>query len=121
MKPTSTELPESQQSAQPSVPAAAPDPANFIPSFNPDGPTATDDVRTLLHEVCVLASTGIRLSRDRPNLSQDVDDEEDDMVDRLQMLRRTLDRIGWVSDVALRKLGGPGVFARAEDWMLPGV
>jgi len=95
------------------------DAALLIPSLNPDGPTEIDDVRTLLHEVCVLANTGIRMARDRPNMIHDVDD--DDMVDRIQMLRQTLDRIGWVSDVALRRLGGPGVFARAEDWMLPGV
>lgn len=120
MKPTSQEFPECDRQVNPSpARASTPDPANFVPSFNPDGPTPTDDLRTLLHEVCVLASTGIRMSRERPNLIHDVDD--DDMVDRVQMLRRTLDRIGWVSDVALRKLGGHGVFARAEDWMLPGV
>lgn len=43
-----------------------------------------------------------------------------DHEDRIQLLRQTLARIGWTTDVALRKLGDGGVFASAEDWMLPG-
>jgi len=82
-------------------------------------PPNTEQARELLREVCILASTAIRVSRDRPGLIHDVDD--DDRDDRIQLLRRTLDRIGWVADVAERKLGGTGAFARAEDWMLPGV
>lgn len=86
-----------------------PAPANTEP---PD----TEQARELLREVCILANMAIRVSRDRPGLIDDVDDD-----DRIQLLRRTLDRIGWVADVAERKLGGTGAFARAEDWMLPGV
>lgn len=32
-----------------------------------------------------------------------------------------VDRMGWVADVALRKLGDSGSLARPEDWMLPEV
>jgi len=39
----------------------------------------------------------------------------------VQVLNLFIDRIGWVADVGLRKLGDSGCFARAEDWMLPGV
>ena len=86
---------------------------------NPE-PPATAQARELMREVCILASMAIRVSRDRPSLTDD-QEEDDDRDDRIQLLRRTLDRIGWVADVAERKLGGTGAFARAEDWMLPGV
>ena len=90
------------------------------PNFHvlPDGAPSEDAV-ALMREVCVLASTAIRLSRDRFGLVEDVDD--DDLHDRLQLMRQALGRIGWVADVAMRKLGNDGVFATAEDWMLPGV
>ena len=65
------------------------------------------------------ASSAIRVSRDRPNLIHDEDD--DDQADRIHLLRQTLAQIGWVADVALRKMGDGGVFESAEDWMLPGV
>ena len=97
---------------------APPTPTNPANSANPEPPDTTQ-ARELMREVCILASMAIRVSRDRPGVTDELDD--DDRDDRIQLLRRTLDRIGWVSDVALRKLGGPGVFARAEDWMLPGV
>ena len=84
-------------------------------------PPDTTQARELMREVCMLANMAIRVSRDRPSLTDEQGDEDDDRDDRIQLLRRTLDRIGWVADVAERKLGGTGVFARAEDWMLPGV
>lgn len=86
-------------------------------SVSPDAPASADAV-ALMREVCVLASTAIRLSRDRFGLVDDVDD--DDLQDRLQLMRQALGRIGWVADVAMRKLGDTGAFATAEDWMLPG-
>ncbi|MCZ2497720.1 hypothetical protein GN316_13225 [Xylophilus sp. Kf1] len=82
------------------------------------GASATDDAIALMREVCVLANTAMRLSRDRLGL---IDDEyEDDLADRLQLMRQAVGRMGWVADVALRKLGDPGAFATAEDWMLTG-
>lgn len=89
-------------------------------SLNPFPPSHEDHLQTCaaLREVCALASTAMRVSRDRPGLVHDVD--EDDYEDRVQLLRQTLARIGWTTDVALRKLGEGGVFASAEDWMLPG-
>ena len=71
-----------------------------------------------MREVCILANTAIRVSRDRPNLIHDEDD--DDREERIQLLRQTLNRIGWVADVAQRALGGTGSFSSAEDWMLAG-
>ena len=86
---------------------------------NHDGdPIDLEQTRNLLHEVCMLAATASRVSRPRPNLIHDEDD--DDREDRIKLLRQTLDRIGWVADVAQRSLGGCGVYGRAEDWMLPG-
>ena len=78
----------------------------------------TEQACNLMREVCNLAATAVRVSRHRPTLIHDEDD--DDRDDRIQLLRQTLDRIGWVADVAQRSLGGAGVFGRAEDWMLPG-
>jgi len=75
----------------------------------------------LLREICVIASTSLGVSRDRPAIQQSDADDEEDLHDRLQALRQALGRIGWVADVALRRLGDPGCFADAEDWMLPGV
>ena len=86
-------------------------------SVAPDG-QAHDDAIALMREVSSLANTAIRLSRDRTGLLDDVDD--DDLHDRLQLMRQTLGRIGWVADVAMRKLGDTGAFATAEDWMLSG-
>ena len=108
---------------EPTRQTAAAQPALQSPSSpspaNPEPPDTTQ-ARELLREVCMLASMAIRVSRDRPGLTDDRE-EDDDRDDRIQLLRRTLDRIGWVADVAERKLGGTGAFARAEDWMLPGV
>ena len=87
---------------------------------NPFPPSLEDHEQTCIarREVCALASTAMRVSRERPGLIHDVDEE--DHEDRIQLLRQTLARIGWTTDVALRKLGDGGVFASAEDWMLPG-
>jgi len=87
--------------------------------FVPPGGQPRDDAIAMMREVCVLASTAIRLSRDRFGPVDDVDD--DDLHDRIQLMRQALGRIGWVADVAMRKMGDAGVFATAEDWMLPGV
>ena len=89
--------------------ATAPDPET---RYDPD------HACELMREVCSLANTAIRVSRLRPNLIDDEDD--DDREDRIQLLRQTLSRIGWVADVAQRSLGGSGAFSSAEDWMLPG-
>ena len=84
-------------------------------SPSPEDHTQTCEV---LREISALASTAMRVSRERPGSIHDVDEE--DHEDRIQLLRQTLARIGWTTDVALRKLGETGVFATAEDWMLPG-
>lgn len=74
--------------------------------------------RDLMREVWLLASTSIRVSRPRAHAIDT--EEDDDRDDHIQLLRHTLARIGWVADVAERRLGGTGAFASAEDWMLPG-
>jgi len=89
------------------------------PNLVPPSPLEPDSTCFLLREVCALASAAIRVSRDRPNLIHDEDD--DDRADRIHLLRQTMAQIGWVADVALRKMGDGGVFESAEDWMLPGV
>ena len=115
-----------QQPVHPTVADSADThPRHRFQAYEPDHPSDgrplnAEDVRGLLCEVCMLASIAIRVSRPRVALDF-VDEEDDDRDDRIQMLRQTLDRIGWVADVAQRKLGGTGSFARAEDWMLPGV
>lgn len=49
------------------------------------------------------------------------EDDIEALQNRIYIQTLFLDRIGWVADVALRKLGDSGSFARAEDWMLPGI
>ena len=73
----------------------------------------------LMREVCALASTAMELSGDRVEIRED--EEVDHLQTRIRILNLFIDRIGWVADVSLRKLGDSGSFARAEDWMLPGV
>ena len=97
-----------------------------LPPVSPDGlvPHALSAIDIeqacgLLREVCSLASTAMGLSGDRVALRDE--DDIDALQTRLQTLHLFIDRIGWVADVTLRKLGDSGSFARAEDWMLPGV
>ena len=87
----------------------------------PPQPTDADieQARGLLREVCTLASTAMALSGDRVDIRDE--DDTDSLQTRVQVLNLFIDRIGWVADVGLRKLGDSGCFARAEDWMLPGV
>lgn len=103
--------------------------AQPTPHATPPGPgpvavtvTATDieHARGLMREVCSLASTAIGMSGDSI-AARDDDDGVDALQTRIRILHLFIDRIGWVADVGLRKLGDSGSFARAEDWMLPGV
>jgi len=96
------------------------------PAVAPDGIAALplseetiEQARGLMREVCSLASTAMGLSGDRVSVRDE--DEVDALQTRIQVLNLFIDRIGWVADVGLRKLGDSGSFARAEDWMLPGV
>lgn len=106
----------------PAIPATAATAASATPAAataaDPETRYDPDHACDLMREVCILANTAIRVSRHRPNLIHDEDD--DDREDRIQLLRQTLNRIGWVADVAQRSLGGTGSFSSAEDWMLAG-
>ncbi|QHI99625.1 hypothetical protein GT347_17570 [Xylophilus rhododendri] len=73
-----------------------------------------DDLRQVLHHVSSLASAGIGITRDRSESC----DSLDDLQQQLHIVQYLLDRIGWASDVGLRKLGESGVLNNAEDWML---
>ena len=78
-----------------------------------------EQARGLMREVCSLASTAMGLCGDPVEMREDED--VDHLQSRIRILNLFIDRIGWVADVSLRKLGDSGCFARAEDWMLPGV
>jgi len=80
-------------------------------------PLDIDDAVKVLRNLCALASTAIGVSRDRSERCQSIDDLEQ----RIQLLKYLIDRMGWVADVALRKLGHAGLLARPEDWMMPDV
>ncbi|QHI98748.1 hypothetical protein GT347_12565 [Xylophilus rhododendri] len=88
------------------------------PSLPTPAPSDVDQARELFRELGSLAGTAMRMTRDGI-LSTDVDDL-DGLRTRMEVLRLVVDRIGWISDVGLRKLGESGAFASAEDWMLPG-
>ncbi|QHJ01063.1 hypothetical protein GT347_25610 [Xylophilus rhododendri] len=83
------------------------------PQFVRDGSPSTESTRALLREVGAIASSAICLTL--PG-SGEAGDETG--ADRMLLLRQALERVGWVTDVALRQLGEPGAFASAEDWML---
>ena len=80
-------------------------------------PSDMEDARRVLKNLCGLASAAIGLTRDREEQCASIEDLEQ----RLQLLQFLVDRMGWVADVALRKLGDSGSLARPEDWMLPEV
>ncbi|QHJ00399.1 hypothetical protein GT347_21910 [Xylophilus rhododendri] len=70
-----------------------------------------DQVQALLREINVLASNAIQLALQGTG-------EEEDKDQRILLLRQAMERVGWIADVALRRLGEPGAFESAEDWML---
>jgi len=73
-------------------------------------------VRDRLRQVCSLAIADINVSpRQEPT-----SDDDGDLHSYIRMLQSTIERMGWSVDVSLKRLGDPGCFARAEDWMLPG-
>lgn len=82
-------------------------------------PTPQDlqDLREVLRHVGELAGAALGLSRDRVEVCA----SSDDLHQRLHAMQFLVDRIGWASDLGLRKLGDSGAMARAEDWMLPAV
>jgi len=93
-------------------------------NVTPAAPEATvitphdiEQARGLMREVCSLASTAMGMSGDRVEMLEEED--VDNLQTRIRVLHLFIDRIGWVADVSLRKLGDSGSFARAEDWMLP--
>jgi len=83
----------------------------------PDTPSQQDlqDLREVLRHVGELASAALGLTRDRVEICG----TSDDVHQRLHALQFLVDRMGWASDLGLRKLGDSGAMARAEDWMLP--
>lgn len=85
----------------------------------PDGVSPADitDARNILHNLGTLAHVAMGVSRDPREGCQSLDELEH----RIQLLRHLVDRMGWVADVALRRLGDRGMLARPEDWMLPEV
>lgn len=80
-------------------------------------PVDIEDARNVLKNLIGLASAAIGLTRDRPEECASIENLEQ----RLQLMQYLVDRMGWVADVALRKLGDNGSLARPEDWMLPEV
>ena len=96
--------------------AAAAQAATLIAPLTPKD---IEQARGLMREVCSLASTAMGMSGDRVSVRDE--DDVDALQTRIRILGLFIDRIGWVADVSLRKLGDSGSFARAEDWMLPGV
>lgn len=74
-----------------------------------------EGAKSVLRNLCALASAAIGVSRDRLTGCQSIDELEK----RIQIMEYLADRTGWVADVALRKLGDRGMLAGAEDWMLP--
>ena len=87
------------------------------PFIHDPSPRDLDDARSALRHVGELASAALGISRDR----EQVCETSDDLNQRLQLMQYLVDRMGWVADVGLRKLGDGGSLARAEDWMLPTV
>ncbi|QHJ01748.1 hypothetical protein GT347_27205 (plasmid) [Xylophilus rhododendri] len=83
----------------------------------PLGTDAREGLRQVLQHVGALASAGIGITRDRAQACESTDE----LQQQLQVMQYLMDRIGWASDVGLRKLGDPGALERAEDWMLPAV
>lgn len=84
-----------------------------LPPVATDGPAPHALSAIDIEQACGLGLVGDRVAiRD--------EDDVDVLQTRAQTLHLFIDRIGWVADVSLRKLGDSGSFARAEDWMLPG-
>ncbi|QHJ01043.1 hypothetical protein GT347_25485 [Xylophilus rhododendri] len=108
-----TRIPQDDPAADSANPQTHDIPASTPP---PIAAHAASQARALLHEISGLANSAIRLSA--PRASSADDPEDDDRDERIQMLRQSLERVGWVADVALRQLGDTGAFERAEDWML---
>jgi len=86
----------------------------MVPDISPQD---IEDTRSALRHLCELASAAVGLTRDREQTCESLDD----LNQRLQVMQYLVDRMGWVADVGLRKLGDSGSMARAEDWMLPAV
>ena len=87
------------------------------PILHDPSPRDLEDARSALRHVGELASAALGISRDREQTCE----SSDDLNQRLQLMQYLVDRMGWVADVGLRKLGDDGSLARAEDWMLPTV
>lgn len=87
--------------------------AGDIPTPADSGAANIEQARSLLWEVCSLASTAIGLVGDRIAIRDN--DDIDALRTRMQRLHLFLDRIRWVADVGLRKLGANASFACAED------
>lgn len=68
----------------------------------------------LLRHVCSLAIAGMSLS----SAASGLDDDGPDLQGHIRMLQSTIDRMGWIADLGLKKLGDVGCFDSAEDWML---
>ncbi|QHI99261.1 hypothetical protein GT347_15525 [Xylophilus rhododendri] len=80
-------------------------------------PEALEQARHVLRQLCSLANVAVGLSREAAS----VDEDGEALPHHAQLLQLLVERIGWMADVGLRKLGDSGCFARAEDWMLPEV
>jgi hypothetical protein len=78
-------------------------------------PVHIEEAKSVLRNLCSLASAAMGISREQADGCLSLDALEH----RLQLMHYLVDRMGWVADVALRKLGDSGSLARPEDWMLP--
>lgn len=76
-----------------------------------------NQLKELLRHVCSLAISGVAVSNG--HAAEGV--EEADLHNHIRLMQATMDRMGWIADVGLKRLGDSGCFASAEDWMLPGL
>ena len=74
-------------------------------------------LKALLRHVCSLAIAAVSVSNG--HAGEEV--EEADLHNHIRLLQSTMDRMGWIADVTLKRLGDHGCFDSAEDWMLPGL
>ena len=72
--------------------------------------------RSLLWEICSLAHLAINVARPQENIEEDTED----LHDRIGLMRVLLEKMGWVGDLALERLGAIHGPMRPEDWMLAG-
>ena len=76
-----------------------------------------NQLKALLRHVCSLAIATVSVS----NGHAGAEVEEADLHNHIRLLQATVDRMGWIADVSLKRLGDTGCFETAEDWMLPGL